>query len=59
MSPSPAIKLDSRQASKLERIMQEHLPAFLAVDEADVDVLQALTLGLQYHIRFEIKNYSH
>ena len=42
MSPSPAIKLDSRQASRLEGIMQERLPAFLAVDEADADVMQAL-----------------
>ena len=55
----PAPKLDSCQASKLEGIMQERLPAFLAVDEADADVLQALPLGLQYNIRFEIKNYSH
>ena len=27
--------------------MQEHLPAFLAVDEADADVMQALPLGLE------------
>ena len=59
MSPPPAITLDSRQASRLAGIMQEHLPAFLAVDEADADVMQALPLGLQYNIIFKIKIYSH
>ena len=54
MSPPPAINLDSRQASTLEGIMQGDLPAFLAVDEADADVLQVLPLGLQYNIRYKI-----